>query len=120
MIYKTNYSSIIPAGSRAGNEMKSMLRPDLSGRAFFYQCISGLLYLSAIYHYSTDREIGVQSPSLANKNTCQPNAANAMNFLLNDSIALAALPFGCSASYAACHGFWLRSVAALRCFVYVA
>jgi len=29
-------------------------------------------------------KIGVQSPSLANKNTCQPNAANAMNFLLNE------------------------------------
>jgi hypothetical protein len=39
----------------------------------------------------------VQSPSLANKNTCQPNAANAIKYLLKESIALAALPFGCSA-----------------------
>jgi hypothetical protein len=50
-------------------------------RTFFYQNKSELLHLSAIYHYSSDREIGVQSPSLANKNTCQANAANAMNFL---------------------------------------
>jgi hypothetical protein len=33
-------------------------------------------------HNKPNREKGVQSPSLANKNTCQPNAANAMKFFI--------------------------------------